>query len=479
MAEETKTAPTTEVSSDPSGPVITTKQEHREVIHPSGDTATTVNALSSIFEKAEAKAAEAAKTAPEPDKPSTDKLFEAKEEEEVIEQAKPAAVDTTKPAAVEPVVIDSKADDIVKDEELVVLPHDKPKTAKRISALLSKISTVQSMAEETKKEAAEKAKRLAELEAELNKLRSQDPMANEQVKKVLDEHAMYRRRYQLEKDPEIQTKFDSRITSAEDNIKKILRENGADDKLIELVDSNGGWVKFADSQEPITIDAADGKKTIPANEFADLIKKNVRPSDKRSIDLFEMEQHQTRREKERFFEEESKKAKDYFTSLEEQEKNQREQSKRQVEENAKQIIDWRTRLLQEDEYLKPKQAPAGATQEQIKAIEDHNEFVKQAVGEIDKALTAKSLDDMLYVVKNHVKYHTERRARASDAARLKALEDSLKAKDEEIAKLRRAGRTTPIGGSIMSSNQSPNAKSGPRSLEDAFAAIEAEKAGGQ
>ncbi len=163
MAEETKTAETNE-----KGQVI--KQETVEVLDSNGNTLSGPTALGDIFSKIEA-GKEEGKTAAEvvresaaekPQEKPVEKEVEKPEEKKVPEEvsdldkklqdsqqkkddaeasreALRAQTEDKKPddkkEAEKPV---EKLDEVPADE-LQVLPHDKPKTAKRITALLNKV----------------------------------------------------------------------------------------------------------------------------------------------------------------------------------------------------------------------------------------------------------------------------------------------------------------------------------------------------
>ena len=126
-----------------------------------------------------------------------DETIEKKVEEEEVTREALLAKSTpkkqaakTEPAKVEPEAKEEKPDpDAPSDDELQVLPHDKPKTAKRIQALLKKVDALNSTFTETKRGAEEKAKRLAELEEQLKGVSTVDPATNEAIKAQLDVQA--------------------------------------------------------------------------------------------------------------------------------------------------------------------------------------------------------------------------------------------------------------------------------------------------
>lgn len=415
--------------------------------------------------QAQEKAAQekAAKEAEEKAKAKEDDDFFKTESDRKAEEAKKKADEDAKAAEAK-----AKEEDVT-EEELAVLPHDKPKTARRIKTLLTKVDEANALVVETKKEAEAKAARLAELEKELEKSKTADPLQNEEVKKALEDLKMYRRRYELEKDPEVKTKFDSRVESAETSIKQTLSKRGAGEALIKLIEEEGGWLKFADSNRDITLANGD---VVKAAELADTIRKALPVGERRAIEALEIEQVQTKRERERFFEEETKRANEYFAQTEAKTKAEREQQQKLMEEGRKLIDGWREKVVKENDWLQEKQPPVDATPEQKAAIEEDNKYTKQLQGLINKALTANKLDDMLGIVFDSVRYHQERRQSARALDRVKALEAQLAEKQAQLDKFKKASSSVPKGGSLVGggSTTTPEAKKAatPESLEAAF-----------
>lgn len=366
--------------------------------------------------------------------------------------------------------------DEVTDADLKVLPTDKPKTAKRIQTLLKKIDEVNSEATKTKQEAQEKAAKLAELEKKLAETKAVDPKVEEERKKQLDELAMYRRRYELDRDPELKTKFDSRIESAETSIMGTLKSNRAPEWLTKAIETAGGWNAFASSSKTISLQGEDGTETITAAELADRVLRALPLTDRNAVQAAMMEQIQTSREKDRFLKEEQSKATEYFAKREEQEKQSRQQSEKQIEEAKKTLTEWRSKF-ESEEFLKDKTPPANAPESEKEQAKEWNEFNKQLRKELDKALGANDVKSMLDVIENSVRYHAERRNVGSLQKENEKLRAALAEKDREILKIKSAGRSIPRGGSIATAAATPSKESSrPASLEDAFEAIGRRKA---
>jgi len=367
--------------------------------------------------------------------------------------------------------VEVKSEDDVPEDELTVLPHDKPKTAKRIQALLKKIDTINSESVKTKAEVTEKANKLAELEKKLNEVKTVDPKTDEAVKKQLDELAMYRRRYDLEKDPEINTKFNTRIEQSENSIISSLKARNAGEELLALIKSEGGWLNFSNSSKQITL--ADGTIATQA-EISERILQALPLGERKSIEAAMVDQINTKRDKDSFFEKEQKTATEYFKNLEEQQKKQVEAQQGQVQEITKKIDGWLKETAEKNEWLKEKPVPDKATPEQKAAIESDNKYTRQLNSLLKKSLQTKDVDESLELVLDSVRYYQERREKTRLADENVKLKADLEKAQSEINKICSASRSTPKVGSINSGGTSSVSTSSkkPTSLEDAFNAIE-------
>jgi hypothetical protein len=359
----------------------------------------------------------------------------------------------------------------VPEEELQVLPHDKPKTAKRIQALLKRIDTVNSEVTKTRAEAKEKADKLAELEKKLGEVKTVDPKTEEAVKQQRDELAMYRRRYDLEKDPEVKTKFDSRIESSEKSVLDSLSKAGLGQPLLDVIKEHGGWMKFAESNTPLTL--KDGKVS-PASDVAEAILQMLPLAQRKGIEAAMMEQIQTKRDRDRYFQEEQAKASEYFKKKDEEAAKGTEAYQQQVKEAAGKIEGWHKEVTTKNEWLREKEIPANATPEQKAAIEEDNKYTRQLNQVLKNSLSAKTIEESLDIVFDSVRFYQERREKAKLQKELETARSELKAKQAEIDKFKGGGRSTPKAGSIATPSQDKTNKNdrAPVGLEAAFAAID-------
>jgi len=290
---------------------------------------------------------------------------------------------------------------------------------------------------------------------------------------------MYRRRYDLEKDPSTKQRYDDRIDNAEQTIYKTLTTRGLPESLLEVVKAEGGWLKFLDSSK--VIELANGK-SMAAADLADDIKSALPASERRAIEALELEQVQTKRDKDVYFQEETKKAKEYFSNQENMTKKQIEEQKQRFESANKLVGEWKNKFKEENAWLKEKAIDAKLTPEQKAEFEDHNKHAKQLNSLIDKHLQAKDMDSMLEVLVDSIRYHQTRRELAAELDKNKNLAAQLKAKQDELDRFKKSDSPIQRGGSLRAAPGSGSTSGDsvkeekPPSLEDAFDAIAAGKA---
>lgn len=367
----------------------------------------------------------------------------------------------------EPEKTDEKEEEVPEDE-LKPLPHDSSKTTKRILSLLKKAELAQGEVATTKSELQKRDEKLKQLEDELGKAKSADPKTNEAIKGQMEELSMLRRRFELQKDPEVKEKFDAKVEGAETSIMTLLKDKGAGEPLLNLIKEEGGWAKFASSSRPVTL--SDGKQVTSA-ELADIVSKNLPYADRKSLEAAATEQVQVQRDKERYFKEQEATATKYF----EERQKQEEQNKKNFEgyTNTVQttIKDAITQATEKDGWLKESAIPQDATEEQKKEIEEDNKHTKKLQALLTKSLNTKDLKEAVEITFDSVRYYKELRRAEKLEKQIEGLRKDLEVKDEALAKFKSAGRSTPRGGSISSP---PPAKDPPKkmaSLEDALDAL--------
>jgi len=454
-------------------PQITTKRESIDVLDSNGmdirgEGSTNLN---SIFDKIEAGIKpEAAIKEVMSSKPDPDVVVEKAPKPVETKEEAPSGLDaelqkTEKQAEVPaPVQPPEKIEEVLPDE-LTVQPGDKPKTARRIQALLAKKGEIEAQLATTQKERDERDAKLKELESKLGNVKTADPKTEEAIQQQLAELAQYRRKYQLENDPQVKVKFDSRIAKNDELIYGTLKARQAGEGLIKLIQDEGGWARFADSDKQITMANGD---VMTASEVAANILAALPYSERRAIDTAVNDQIQTKQEKERFFAEETAQATEYFKKVEEQNKAAVEQQQKYISESRKAIEEWHKKADAEYDFLKEKLIPPNSTAEEQAAIKEHNEWAQQIQAEKKKYAGSKNIQEILEAVDAGVKYHNERHVNAKLIAENKA----LKAKLENF---KNGGRSTVRSGSIAAGSSSLGNEpkpSKPKSLEETFAAME-------
>lgn len=382
------------------------------------------------------------------------------------EEEKKAAEEDKKPEPPE---------DDVAEEDMKVLPYDKPKTAKRIQALLKRIETVSTSETTTKKQLEERDAKLKTLEEELGKVNSVNPETNEEIKTQLEELSMLRRRYELDNDPEVKEKFDARIENSETTISSILEKKGAGKELLAIINEEGGWLKFSESTR--TIPLADGTE-VTAAELVESIKKGLPLTERRQVEGLELEQVSKRREKELFLADEAKKADAYFKSKAESQTKAQADQQAAIEANKKLIEKWQQDTFEKEAWLKEKPVPPDAAPETKAAIENDNKYTKQLQSLVRKSLNAKDLNEMLDIVLDSARFYDERRRTLALDTKVKSLEKQIADKQAEIDKFKKASSTTPRPGSLSARNQTPSDSSEdtPADITSAFDRVADKKA---
>jgi len=360
--------------------------------------------------------------------------------------------------------------DAVTEDELQVLPHDKPKTAKRIAALLAKASEAAAEVGKTKAEKEELAKKVKEYEDKLAATTTIDPKTQEEINRQKEELSMYRRRYELDKDPEVKTKYDARIESAEGAIESTLLKYKGGDAMVKAIKEAGGWAKFASSDKRFVV--GDNEETTAA-KLAESVYNELPMVDRKAIDAAMFEQIQTQRERDRFIQDQSKTATEYFTKRDEEQKKQANEQQARIDAARKEIENWQKDVTEKTPWLKEKEVPATATPEEKKAISEENEFNKQLNGLLKANLNPQGLKNMLEVVFDSVRYYQERRESAKKDLVIQSQTGKIKELEDKLNKFKEAGRTTSKSGLISggggSGAEAPVKK--PQSLEEALEVI--------
>lgn len=458
---------------------VITKQETVEVIHPDGGDDSGKKALSSIFDKivtgkSEGKTpeevVEEVKTQKPEEKPEvkveekkgekkeesdlSKKLTETQEKKDDGEVSREKLRAASEHKAEEKPVVEEKKEAELPEEELQVTANDKPKTALRIKQLWAKVKKWEETATTNKKEADEKAAKLSDLEKKLSEVKTVNPEEDEKIKVKLDELAMYRRRYELDKDPEVKSKFDSRVEYAEKSINDTLTRHRAGDGLLKEIKEQGGWMKFAESNKTIVIKNSDGEnESVTSAELADQILQALPLGDRKAVEAAMMEQVQTRRDKERYFREQEETAVKYFKKKDDDAAALNVEGQKRFDEAKKIIEEFEAKTLASD-WIKDKVPDPKASAAEKASIEEYNKYNGQLRAVLKKSLTAKGLPDLLETIADSVRYYDERRTSSKLLSDVEKLKKELAAKQAELDKFKGAGRSVPRSGSISVSSSS-------------------------
>jgi hypothetical protein len=412
------------------------------------------NVTAGVLERAKARAAAAGAT--EQAKPEV--KAEAKQESKPVVESKDSKssdigkVEQIKPEAAKPEQAKKEEDEVqLTDDDLKPSLNDKPKTRKRIEKLLK-------IAEEAKQEKELTAKQVAELNSKIAALEKGAPgSVTDEMKQQLDELAMYKRRYSLEKDESLVEKFDKPIKQYEERIIGKLRENALPEWVAKQIETEGGWRKFAgDTKGSIKFVAGrdgDGKpivKEMVKADFAEYVINAMPVLARNELNTYIGNQINTEEQKNTYLETETKRASEYFAEQEKRSKEQQEAQSKSVEDVVKA---WSNTYneIEKAEWLKDKAVDETATAEEKERIKDYNEYTKQ-IRELGRTyMQPKKIEDYqkMYpeIVTEAMAYHHTRRELADRDAALAKRDAEIKRLSEELDAVKKGSRT--VTGSLM------------------------------
>lgn len=327
----------------------------------------------------------------------------------------------------------------VPEHELTVLPTDKPSTKKRINAFLANEKKLKAEAEALRKE-LEEAKKQPKTQANLEEVEriKQEKLAAEQ------ELIKYRRRYDIDNDPEFKSKFDEPIKQSEQAIEETLKKYNLGESTLKAIRDSGGFAAFSRSEKifkiPQVVDGVQQHVAMTAAELAKHWVDNLAIPDAELIRQAVGRQEVLSLERKATIERELQNANEYFSKKHEEEKRTREQvaeSQRQMAERYNQLVAEAENSL---DWIKDKEIPVGATPEQKKEIEEYNLTQRELRESFRKNITN---TEEYFELKRDAAFsrHLQR-----EEARLKK---ELEAARAEIDKLKDSMKVTSKGGSLM------------------------------
>jgi hypothetical protein len=374
-------------------------------------------------------------------------------EEQKVESTKAEAAPVKKEAVSADDAPPAKAvatTDEVPEEHRRVLPQDKPDTAKRIKAILA----------ERDAERAAKAALAAERDAAKAELDAakKSGAAPEEIAKLRAEYdatktdlLRYRRRYEIDSDPEFAAKYKEPVKVAEKAIEDTFKKYNFGEGTLKAIADAGGFGAFSTSAKTFQVQEADpenpGKTRPVVRTAAELSREwlNSLPiADSEAIRATLGKQSLLRSEEQQAITKAQDEAKTHFENLS---KSQQEAHRQQQEATQKQTAEyekWLTETETATDWLKDRPIPDGATEAQRKEITDHNEFNGQLRSQLKKHPTTALEYGQLKL--EAAEAHHLRRTKGQLEARIAELENQVKRGKD-------AQRTTPRGGSLLRSDE--------------------------
>ncbi len=370
----------------------------------------------------------------------------AKEPEAKVAKPAPVSADDAPPPG------KAAADAEVPEDHKKVLPHDKPDTAKRIKAILAERD-----AERTAKTALQAERDAAKSELEAAK---KSGASTEEIAKLKQEYEntktdllRYRRRYELDNDPEFTTKYREPVKAAEKTIEDTFKKYGFAEGTLKTIADAGGFGAFSTSQKTFTVhenDLDNPGKTRPVVKTAAEISRewlNSLPAgDSEAIRATLGKQSLLRSEEQQAIAKAQEDAKTHFENLTKQQREAQESAQADLQKKQQEYESWRTKTETETDWLKDRPIPDNATETQRKEIADHNEFNKQLREGLTKHPTNTAEYSQLKL--DAAEAHHLRRTKGQLEARIAELEGQVK-------KSKDAMRTTPRSGSLLRSDEKP------------------------
>ena len=264
------------------------------------------------------------------------------------------------------------------------------------------------------------------------------PPVPEAITKELEDLRQFRRVWDIQRDPEFDTKFEKAITDNEEDIYKLLTQYGVKEEAIASIRMSeiaGTSIKgtraiskeWWDTNvlEPLK-NSGDPQQEAAADIIADKIKAN------RMIGF----------EKEKAIQSASASQSEWI-------KNREAQTTKQREENIATVKNYVEESIKAVEWVGKKDIPATATPEQKAELEDHNKFVDECEATLKAALNPQNALQRAQAAVSCVLSILQQRRMVGMNADYTALQTSSKAQIDqltaEITKLKSAGITSKSG----------------------------------
>jgi hypothetical protein len=393
--------------------------------------------LSAALDKAQIKKSEEIEDSPEPSKkePKTT-------EKPAKETAKPT--ETTPDKEVDGLKIkdplgakkaakkdDEPALDEKEIEEELANPHRSEKSARRFRELHRRWKDAEGKISKTAAEGKAKEEKLQKMEQEMAELKAGKGASDEEIKKEKEELMQYRRRYDLEKDPQIKQQFDERIKTTNDTIGSVLARNGVKKEDIEAIQREGGFNAYINANPS------------GAEEFLN----SLGIIDRRKIETALTEQDLVTRAKDDYIKRETANASHWFEERDKAaaaEKAKQPDPAKTVELEKRVFENWSENVFKELPYFHEAEIPSDASAEVRTRIEKENQFARELKTTLKANLQPANLQEKVDIALSATLAFRLRR-------KLDEAEATLAALKKENTELKNADATTPRSGNSMTS----------------------------
>lgn len=333
----------------------------------------------------------------------------------------------------------------VPEDQLRVLPQDKPSTAKRINSFLRKEAAL--------------AKEVSDAKAEVDKLKKEgaakanpEEMTNlkAEYQKAKDDLAQFRRRYSLESDTEFKSKYEEPVVRAEQAIEETLKKYQLGDATIKAIKDAGGFAAFSRSTQQFNVNQKNDKGevesvTVSAAELARNWLAQIPVADAELIKQSVGRQQMLADEKKSATEKAVAEAKTYFEQQETMTKKQREEAESANKKIKEDYDKWVDETYKKSDWLKDRPVDDAADADTKKQAEEYNKLQAQLRNKLKSA--PKDVVEYQEMAYDAAHAHFLRRETGE-------LKSQLEAANAEITRLKEGMKTTNKSGSLMNRDSS-------------------------
>lgn len=371
-------------------------------------------------------------------------------------------------ALAKPAPPEHKAPDDVIEPDLLARETDSKEVARRVNGLVGKIKLV----------AAEKDTVAAELKAareEVEQLRQAtaevSPEQKEETEALKKELTQFRRRYDLEKDPEFNARYTAKIKEADEVIGAVLKRLPASAEwVLKAIADEKGLVNLARSPRTFTLQKGEGEtEIVDGNGLYGRILAILPKVDAGRLELAVSRKDELEAERARTIEAETKKADEYFAQVE---KTQGESQR--VHAERRKVIKAGLTKFRDAAWQKPdfKDVEVGdsadpSLQEAAKAQNEVRSEMRQLLGDyISDDILTEVMNEALLKIEADPKLEGRAKERAAKevlegwgklvvhaverhglAFEVKQRDARIEGLEKEITDLKEGSRTTPRAGS--------------------------------